>query len=236
MKSRQLSIVSIILTVLTAIWILCMMLLLRQQGAVIRTFEDAYDFVRNPGGLFYLTYLNAFVLTACNVLLFGMLYLYFKPAYPVLSLCGILFIPVYVTFNMFVYISQISVVQEMIAVYDGLISEVAMQAWLGQFIQSWEHSAIAFVNHYAYAILGIPSVLFGIAIYRMKPVLKSSSSWVMPVLSRATGLLLVLNALACFVGMAGIITGHSLLAYGSAIGGGLFFFSLIGMSMIFWRE
>ena len=55
-------------------------------------------------------------------------------------------------------------------------------------------------------------VLFGIAIYRMKPGL-----------SKATGLLLILNALACFLGIIGIIMGNQVLAHGSAIGGGLFF-------------
>jgi hypothetical protein len=32
-----------------------MILLMRQQGSVLATFEDAYDFVKDPGGLFYLT-------------------------------------------------------------------------------------------------------------------------------------------------------------------------------------
>jgi hypothetical protein len=225
MKSRQISIVSIILAILTGIWILCMILLMQQQGSVIATFEDAYDFVKDPGGLFYLTYLNVVVLTIFDVVLFGMLYLYFKPAYPVMSLCGVLFVPVYAAYNMFVYISQVSVVQKIISVYDGLISEEVMQVLLGQFIQLWEHSTIAFINNYAYAILGIPSVLFGIAIYRMKTGV-----------SRATGLLMIFNAFACLLGIVGIITGNHFLAHGSAIGGGLFFVSLIGMSIIFWKD
>ncbi|KPL23992.1 MAG: hypothetical protein AMS23_06055 [Bacteroides sp. SM1_62] len=236
MKSRQISVVSLILAILTGIWILCMILLLQQQGDVIATFEDAYDFVKDPGGLFYLTYLNVVVLTIFDVVLFGMLYLYFKPAYPVLSLCGILFVPVYAAYNMFVYISQVSVVQKIISVYDGLIREEVMQVLLGQFIQLWEHSTMAFINNYAYAILGIPSILFGMAIYRMKPASNSSEGADIPVLSRATGLLLMLNALACFLGIIGIITEHQILAYGSSIGGGLFFFSLIGMSIVFWRD
>ncbi len=76
MKSRQISIVAMILVILTGIWIFCMILLMQQQGAVIATFEDAYDFVKDPGGLFYVTYLNVVVLTIFDVVLFGMLYLY----------------------------------------------------------------------------------------------------------------------------------------------------------------
>jgi hypothetical protein len=225
MKPRQISTVSIIVAILTGIWILSMILLMRRQGSVIATFKDAYDFVKDPGGLFYLTYLNVVVLTIFDVVLFGMLYLYFKPAYPVMSLCGVLFVPVYAAYNMFVYISQVSVVQRIISVYEGQVSEEVLQVLLGQLIQLYEHSTLAFINNYAYAILGIPSVLFGIAIYRMKPGL-----------SRAAGLLLILSAFACLLGIIGIITGNQALSHGSAIGGVLFFMSLIGMSIIFWKD
>jgi cytochrome c oxidase assembly factor CtaG len=126
---------------------------------------------------------------------------------------------------MFVYISQVSVVQKIISIYEGKLSEDLLQVLLGQFIQLWEHSTIAFINNYAYAILGIPSVLFGFAIYQMKPGL-----------SRITGLLLIISAFACLLGIIGIITGNQVLANGSAFGGGLFFLSLIGMSIIFWKD
>jgi hypothetical protein len=235
MKSRQISIVSMILALLTGIWIICMVLMMQQHGTVMATFEDAIDFVRNPGGLFYLTYLNVVVLTIFDVVLFGLLYLYFRQAYPALSLCGILFVPVYAAYNLFVYISQISVVQMIISDYDGVISEEVMQVLLGQFIQLWEHSTVAFVNNYAYAILGIPSILFGIAIYRRQPEAEGRSGTGITGLNRATGILLILNALACFLGVAGIITGNHILANGSAVGGGLFFLSLVGMSIIFWK-
>jgi hypothetical protein len=46
-----------------------------------------------------------------------------------------------------------------------------------------------------------------------------------PGLSKASVLELSLNALACLLGIIGIITGNKTLAYGSAIGGGLFFLS-----------
>lgn len=235
MKSRQISIVSMILALLTGIWIICMVLLMKQHGTVMATFEDAIDFVRDPGGLFYLTYLNVVVLTIFDVVLFGLLYLYFRQAYPALSLVGILFVPVYAAYNLFVYISQISVVQMIISDYDRVISEEVMQVLLGQFIQLWEHSTIAFLNNYAYAILGIPSILFGIAIYRMKPGAEGRNRAGITGLDRVTGILLILNALACFLGVAGIITGNHVLANGSVVGGGLFFLSLVGMGIIFWK-
>ena len=71
MKSRQISIVSIILAILAGIWILCMILLMQQQGSAIAGYEEAVDFVKDPGGLFYLTYMNVVVLTVSDVVLFG---------------------------------------------------------------------------------------------------------------------------------------------------------------------
>ncbi len=225
MNARPISYVSMVVAVLTGTWIICMVLLLQQQGTVMATFQDAYAFVRDPGTLFYVTYLNVVALTILDVVLFGMLYLYFKPVYPVLSICGVLFVPVYAAYNMFVYISQVSVVQRIITVYDGQVSEETLQVLLGQFLQLWEHSTIAFINNFAYAILGIPSALFGIAIFSMKPGLP-----------RAAGLLLILSGLASVLGTVGIIAGNQALGSGSAIGGGIFFLSLIGMAMIFWKD
>jgi hypothetical protein len=52
MKSRQISFASIVLAILTGIWIICMVLLMQQHGSVIASFDDAYEFVKDPGGLF----------------------------------------------------------------------------------------------------------------------------------------------------------------------------------------
>jgi hypothetical protein len=154
----------------------------------------------------------------------------------VLSLCAILFVPVYAAYNGFVYISQVSVVQKIISVYDGAVPDEILNVLLGQFLQLWEHSTVAFINHYAYAILGIPSFLFGIVLFRRKPGPDRSKGTGRHVWSRVTGILLILNALACWVGIIGIIMGNQALANGSTIGGVLFFLSLIGMVVVFRRE
>jgi hypothetical protein len=233
MKPRQISVVSLILALLTGIWIICMILLVQRQGNVIATFEDACDFVRDPGILFHVTYLNAVGLTLLDVVLFGMLYLYFKSEYPVLSICGLLFVPVYAAYNLFVYISQVSVVQKIISVYDGTISEEILNVLMGQFLQIWEHSTIAFINNYAYAILGIPSFLFGIALLRMNPGSDRPGSAGNTFWSIVTGILLMLSALACLLGIIGIVAETRVLANGSTVGGVLFFLSLIGLGILF---
>jgi hypothetical protein len=236
MKPRQISITSLILALLTGIWIICMVLLVQRHGTVIATFEEAYEFVKDPGALFYLTYWNVVVLTILDVVLFGMLYLYFKSEYPVLSLCGLLFVPVYAAYNGFVYVSQVSVVQQIISVYDGVVGDEIMNVFLGQFLQLWEHSTAAFLNNYAYAILGIPSFLFGIALFRIKPGSDRPGGAGHTAWSKITGISLMLSALACLLGMIGILTKNQVLASGSAVGGGLFFLSLTGMAIVFWKE
>ena len=51
MNARQISIVSLILA-----------LLMQKHGRAVSTFEEAYEFVIDPGTLFYLTYWNVVVL------------------------------------------------------------------------------------------------------------------------------------------------------------------------------
>jgi hypothetical protein len=221
MRSRYISHTSIILTVLTVAWLVCLALLIRKQGVPVEVLDDAYRLVKNGGALFYITYLNVVVLTLFVVILFGLLYMHFRESHPVGSLLGILFVPVYASYNLLVYFSQISFARRIILMYDGIVDQGVMEVFAGQLLQMWGNSGIAFVNNYAYAILGIPSVIFGWMMYRMN------------LAGKITGVLLMLNALACFLGSAGMVIGNRVLSYGSVAGGVLFLFSLIGMAVLF---
>lgn len=252
MNSRIISYTSILLAVLTLAWILTLIPQMKIYGGAIDNFEEAYQYVSQPGYLFYFTYLNVVLLTIVDVVLFGLLYLFFKETYPVSSFIGILFIPVYASYNLFVYISQISIVQKFLEVYQDFLNREVTEVFLGQMIQMYEHSSIAFLNNYAYAILGIPSVLFGWMIFRMGGIsmiesqrgkiqgqhgkIQGQNGKFTGLTGRFTGILLILNALACFTGMVGIISGNRLLSSGSAAGGGLFLLSLIGMAILFWKK
>ena len=95
---------------------------------------------------------------------------------------------------------------------------------LRQMIQQWPGSAVNVLNNLAYAILGIPSIIFGMVLSR-----RGRST-------RLPGILLALNGVACIIGMVGVVLGSGLLAQGSIVGGALFLLALIPLSMTFLRE
>ena len=90
-------------------------------------------------------------------------------------------------------------------------------------IQAWPGSAIGILNGLAYAILGIPSIVFGLLLIRGSAMI------------RAAGVLLVLNAIACFAGPIGLVAGIKVLEMGTVVGGFLFLLALFPLTVGFLR-
>ncbi|MFZ5946073.1 MAG: TetR/AcrR family transcriptional regulator [Bacillota bacterium] len=88
---------------------------------------------------------------------------------------------------------------------------------LGQFIQGWSGSAVSVFNQLAYAILGIPSIIFGVLLIKNKK------------LSTLGGWLLTLNGISCIIGLIGTAANNRVLVIGSVAGGALFLFALIAL-------
>jgi hypothetical protein len=195
---------------------------MRQYGGGIDSYEEALEYVSSPGILFYITYLNVVILTGMVLMLFGLLYLFFRDTYPAASLSGMLFVPVYAAYNLLVYVSQVSMVPKLIENSGpGAESEV-MEFFLGHMIQMYEGSAIGMLNHFAYAVLGVPSILYGRMVYRLNPAGKIS------------GAALILSGTVCMIGFAGILAGNEVLSFGSALGGMLFWLALLAMAFSFY--
>lgn len=76
-------------------------------------------------------------------------------------------------------------------------------------------SLVAFTNSLAYAVIGIPSIIFGIINLKENPTL------------RLGGTLLGMSGLASIVGFAGLLYGNRHLIDGTVWGGILFLLSLI---------
>jgi len=70
------------------------------------------------------------------------------------------------------------------------------------------------MNQLAYAVLGIPSIIFGVILVKHKRI------------SPLAGWLLAVNGLSCIVGVIGTAANSQVLAIGSVAGGALFLFSL----------
>jgi hypothetical protein len=223
MKAKLLGTLSVICLAVTALWLFLLIWTMAGKGAV-ETLEQALAFVAQPDVLFYLTYVNATLVTLSATMLLAGLYAYLKPVAPDWSLIGLAFVPVYSAMNLFVYVSQITVVPGLLALQRLPEYERVVSLLLSQLVQQWPDSAVAAVNSLAYAVMGIPSIIFGVALF------KRSSSM------RVAGILLALNGVACIVGMAGLGLRSDLLAWGTAVGGVLFLLALIPLSLALLGE
>jgi hypothetical protein len=80
---------------------------------------------------------------------------------------------------------------------------------------------MSFLNNLAYAVLGVPSVIFGMLLLNHRAP------------AQAAGGLLALNGIACIVGLVGVLFKLPWLNLGSLVGGVLFLLSLILLAMAF---
>ncbi len=132
--------------------------------------------------------------------------------------------PVYCVLNLFVYLSQITLVPALVSLRNQAGYHDVATALLGQTIQNWPGSMVMVLNNLAYAILSVSSLVFGLLLWRQGRY------------ARLAGLLLALNAAACIIGEVGVIAGNRLVSMGSIIGGALFLITLVPLTLMFLRE
>ncbi len=216
MNTKNLRNSALVCLVFTVLWMVLMILSISNTGPV-RTLEQAINSAANAGILFRITYINAVFVTVTAAVFFICLYCRCKPLNDHWSFAGLIFVPVYCVLNLLVYFSQIAVVPRLVALMESSGYPEVYQAMLGQFVQSWSGSAISAVNQLAYAVLGIPSIIFGMLLVRDRKV------------SVPGGWLLILNGLSCITGVIGTAVGSETLAMGSVAGGALFLFALVAI-------
>ncbi len=223
MNTRRLGVLSFIALVVTALWLVFLISSLANAGP-LDTFERVLAHVSKLDALFYLSYLNAALTVLAATALFTGLYLYCKSSAPASALLGLVFVPMYATMNLFVYLSQITIVPRLVPFLFEPEYAAATNLMLRQLIQEWPASGASFFNNLAYGLLGIPSILFGLILFRRSLSL------------RLGGILLALNGVACILGVVGILIGSELLGLGSVVGGVFFLIALIPLGLTFWRE
>ena len=218
MKTRWLGIVSIITLLFTTTWLALFISDLASVGPN-ESFEELVARLSQLEPKFYLIYISVGLLTLVVPFQMVGLYLFSKPHLPGwLALAGLMFVPVYCVLNLFAYLSQISAVPHLLALYQAPAYQQIAEILLRLLLQQWPASLVAFFNNLAYALLGIPSIIYGAALVKQGQALK------------VAGILLALNGVACILGIIGIGLRNDLLAWGSAIGGGLYFLALFPMS------
>jgi hypothetical protein len=220
---RLLGWLSLFCLFVTLVWLVLMIAGTASAGP-LDTFELMLAHIAQQGALFYLTYLNAALIPLSATLWSVALYLHCKPAAPEWSALALILVPVYCVLNLFAYLSQITLVPALLSLRQSPEYQATAEALLRLAIQQWPGSTVGFFNNLAYAILGIPSIIFGLIL------LKEGG------LKRLAGLLLALNGVACIAGVVGILMNNKLLSNGSVVGGVLFLLALIPMAWAFLRE
>lgn len=221
-KQKTLGMLALIVAISTVLFLVLFILGIVRAGP-IETYDQVLAVAQKQDVLFTLAYVNVTLLTITATMFYAALYVYCRSASPLWSVIGIIFVPVYTVFNLVAYFSQISIVPRLLILAESPENQVIAEFMLRQLIQQWPESAVSIYNNLAYAILGIPSIIFGVILYQKQPALRVGS------------VLLALNGVACIVGIAGIVLGSSLLSWGSIVGAILFLLALIVFSWVYLR-
>ena len=216
-RNKLLGTLSLICLIFTVIWLVLLIYGAATQGPV-ETLEQALASVAHLGLLHYLTYANATLITLSATMLFAGLYVRCKTEAPLWAAMGAAFVPIYGLLNLFAYLSQITIVPRLVAL------QPASDLLLAQMVQGWPGSAVNVVNNLGYAVLGIPSIIFGLLLGKRHAPM------------RLAGILLALSGVASIIGMAGIVAQSPALGLGSIVGGVLFLAALIPLSVALLRD
>ncbi len=222
MKTRSLGALAVLCFLLTALWLGLLVAGIARSGRP-ESLDQALAAAAQLDTLYYLTYANAALITLAVTALFAGLFAYCEPAGSGWALIGLAFVPGYCVLNLVVYLSQITVVPQLFALQQVPEQQAAATLLLGLALQAWPGSAASMVNNLAYAVLAIPSLIYGAMLARGRGL------W------RAGGLLLALSGVACIVGMAGVILQSAALSLGTLAGGVLFLFALVPLAVAFMR-
>ena len=217
--AQMLGVLSLLSLILTILWLVSLILGIESSGRP-ETIEALFSHIGSPDILFYLTYINAALLTAIAVALFTVLFLYIEKIAPMWSAIGIAFVPIYGSMNLVAYLSQITVVPRLLHLRAEPGYKFLSEFLLQQVIQQWPDSAVFVFNNLAYALLGIPSIIFGVLMAGSVASLRTG------------GVLLGFSGVASIAGFIGIAAQNARLSQGSLFGGMLFLLALIHLSWV----
>ena len=224
MNSKILGWLSLITLVSVTLWLIIMIWDLA-TASPLEFFQQVLAHIQKGDWKFTLTYLNAGIFTVGATALMAGIYTFVKPILPEWSMVGFVFVPIYGTLNLFAYLSQITLVPALLqAASDPVMADTALLL-LQQTLQLLPGSAVGFFNGLAYAILGIPSIIFGVALTKIDGRLIRISGW-----------LLLLSGIASILGIFGNLLGSTILAQGTLLGGVIFWLALFPMTLGFFRS
>jgi len=224
MKPKILGWLSLITLISVTLWLIVMIWDMATAGP-LDSFQQVLAHTQKGDWKFTFTYLNAGIFTIGATALMGGIYTFVKSIFPEWSLVGLVFVPIYGTLNLIAYLSQITLVPALlVAASDPVMADTALLL-LKLSLQLLPGSTVGFFNGLAYAILGIPSIIFGLALTKgdNRPL-------------RISGWLLLLSGIASIFGIIGYFIGSNFLAQGTLLGGVIFWLVLFPMTFGFFRS
>jgi hypothetical protein len=223
MNTRPIGILALTVALLTALW--AGLFILDQATATpAHTLADKVAAIEGSLGLFVVNYTNAGLLTLATVALLAGFAVYCWDEDPLWSAVAFAFAPIYGLANTLVYLSQVFVIPGLLDLYRNPETAAVAETLLGLTIHNWDGSAVAFANALAYAVLGIPSIILGILLYRKAERLRVGS-----LLLAGSGVLSIVALLGVGIESAG-------LAFLSPLGGLVYMVALILLGVNFLRR
>jgi hypothetical protein len=180
--------------------------------------NEFIQFLTDTSLIYQLNYVIATLMTFFTVAMFSALYLEAKEELPLESHIGILFVPMYAVTNIIVYGSQIRIVPEIIKNLE-MGNNMILDHWVFQMLQSVHGSIFNIVNAFAYAVLGIPCIFFAFSLYKKNR------------MGKIAAILLILTAIASFIGFIGANIYSATLVEGIRISGFIFIAAVLFIFM-----
>ncbi len=223
MKTRPLGILTLIVALSSILWII-FLIVWEAVTPPVNSLNEQVAAIQAHFGLFILNYANAGMITLTTVALYAGLFDFCRGDDSLWSWIALVFVPIYGLANLVVYLSQIFVVPGLIDLYQNPETVGVAAILLSLTIHTWAGSAAGFVNALAYAILGIPSIILGILMYRKAHGLRIGSG------------LLAISGMLSVVALLGVAIRSAWLASTTLLSGAVSLVALILIGLYFLRQ
>lgn len=222
MKTRVTGMLTMAVVITTAIWVV-ITIATEMTAAPVVTLEEKIESLGNLDFLFYFNYVNAAMITLFSIAMFTGFYLYCRDDDGFWSAIAIAFVPIYGMGNSMAYLSQVFVVPHLLDLYRMPETTLLAKVLLGLTIHNWSGTAIEALNGLSYAILGIPSIIFSVIMFRKARGLRVGS------------VLLALSGILSIIAVVGIALQNPILGMMSLVGGFVYLISLSIIGLFFLR-
>ena len=223
MKNKSVGWLVLVLIFTTLLWIV--LLALSESGTPeITSIQDKIQAIENQKSLYIAGYLNAALLTLVTVFFMSAIFAHFRNTKSFWPTIAFSFIPIYGLANLISYLSQVFLVPVLISLFKEIETQTISLVLLKLTIHNWPGSTIEAFNSLAYALLGIPSIIFPLAWFRNSNPLKIG------------GFFLAVSGVLSIIAFIGIISGLGFLTFLSIISGIAFLFALFPIAYYFFKK